>query len=359
MTGTIKVSIFGATGRTGSTIVNGLLASDTNFEITALTRASRLNSDSTNALRERGVRIAKVNVNGPRKDLVNVLNGTDVLISAVIHSAIHEEIPLIEAAKEAGVKRWVPSFWSTPAPRDIMMLRDLKLAGLDHARRLYLPYTVIDVGWWSQQWVPKLPSGRTNHAAFLLMTFIPGKGNVRIATVDMRDIGRLVARIIVDPRTLNKFVYAYTEAKTLNEIIDLLKSVSGEDPALPRVSAEKIHSDLKAAQEALKANPADESAGMAVVLNQYFHSWALRGDASPESAAYLGYIETKTLYPDFEGTTIEQVFRDVLNGNPSGYWAPTSYSIKVRRDWAPTSYCMKVSDNSCLQDIHDQNRIIT
>lgn len=112
---------------------------------------------------------------------------------------------------------------------------------LAEVQRQHLPYTVIDVGWWTQQILFRLPSGRTNHGAFEIFQFIPGEGDVTVAITDIRDIGRYVAEIIADPRTLNKSVFAYTEVMTLNEMVKLQERISGEKIEVPRVS---IHPNL-------------------------------------------------------------------------------------------------------------------
>ena len=101
---------------------------------------------------------------------------------------------------------------------------------LDYAQKLYLPYTVIDVGWWYQLSLVPLPSGRTDYAVVFAdqSASIPGDGTVPNARTDLRDIGRYVARIITDPRTLNKKVLAYNEVSTPNETIDIQEKLSGE-----------------------------------------------------------------------------------------------------------------------------------
>lgn len=45
---------------------------------------------------------------------------------------------------------------------------------------------------------------------------------------DLRDVGRYVARIVADPRTLNKIVFAYSELATQNQVYNLLEELSGE-----------------------------------------------------------------------------------------------------------------------------------
>lgn len=102
----------------------------------------------------------------------------------------------------------------------------------NHVKKLHLPYTIIDVGWWFQFTLPKLPSGRINHAHSGLDIRIPGDGDVPSAFSDNRDIGKFVARTIADPRTLNQQVFLYSEMTTVTKIYDLLEKISGEE--LPR-----------------------------------------------------------------------------------------------------------------------------
>ena len=52
-------------------------------------------------------------------------------------------------------------------------------------------------------------------------------GEVKQALTDLRDIGKFVARIIADKRTLNRYVLVHSEEHTQNEIFALAKRVSG------------------------------------------------------------------------------------------------------------------------------------
>ena len=47
---------------------------------------------------------------------------------------------------------------------------------------------------------------------------------------DLRDIGRWVARIIADPRTLNRLVFAYSEVITQHQVYETVERLSGENP---------------------------------------------------------------------------------------------------------------------------------
>ena len=53
---------------------------------------------------------------GDIEQLVGKLKGVDVVISAVTATVYDEQVPFIVAAKKAGVKRFLPSAYSTVQP---------------------------------------------------------------------------------------------------------------------------------------------------------------------------------------------------------------------------------------------------
>lgn len=98
----------------------------------------------------------------------------------------------------------------------------------DHVKKIHLPYTIIDVGWWFQLSIPKIPSGRSEYATIMPSNTIAGEGNVPSALTDSRDIGRWVAQIIADNRTCNKMVLAYNELLSHNQALNLFERLSSE-----------------------------------------------------------------------------------------------------------------------------------
>ncbi|CEI61361.1 unnamed protein product [Fusarium venenatum] len=303
----MKVAIVGATGATGGSIVNGLLESDTQFDITALVRPNSIEKPTTVALKEKGVKIVAVDLQGNQDELVAALKGIDVVISAIYYQALHDEIPLSIAAKAAGVKRYVPCFFATVAPRGVMMARDIKEEILDHIQRIYLPYTVIDVGWWYQITLPLVPSGKFEGRLTAANNNIIGGGNNPSALVSLNDIGRYVAVIINDDRTINKKVFAYTESKTQNEVFELVEKVTGEKPERTEMPKEQIEAQLAQFKDTTEL-----SQGKAIT--EYWMSWGVRGDNTAENAVYLGYVLAKDLYPSLKGQSLEDFIRDVVDG---------------------------------------------
>ncbi|KAL4802553.1 NAD(P)-binding protein [Aspergillus unguis] len=304
----MKVAIVGATGETGSSVVNGLLAADHAFEITALIRPSSLEKPATADLKARGVKIVPADLEASGDKLVGILKGIDVVISTIHYQSLSQEIPLANAAKAAGVKRYVPCFWATIAPRGIMRLRDEKELILDHVQRLQLPYTAIDVGWWFQICLPRIPSGKFDYGLLAPANTIYGDGNVPSSLTDVRDVGMYAAKIITDPRTLNKRVFAYTEARTQNELFDLVEKVTGERPEAAHVSVDEVRANVA------KCREAGGNLDQAQAQYEYYNSWGVRGDNTVESAKYLGYLILDELYPGLKGRSLESYIKEVLDG---------------------------------------------
>lgn len=92
--------------------------------IQAFTRPSSAASAANDALRERGVTVTPADLKGSKNSLIKLLGGVDIVICAIYHEALLDQIPLAAAAKEAGVKRFVPCNFGTPGIRGIVWAND-------------------------------------------------------------------------------------------------------------------------------------------------------------------------------------------------------------------------------------------
>ncbi|KAH7409047.1 isoflavone reductase family protein [Cadophora sp. MPI-SDFR-AT-0126] len=309
------VLLIGATGETGGSILNGLLERGT-FEVTALVRLASAEKPGVKELTKRGVKILVADVSSPIDELVPVITGTDILISAIGGTAQLDQINLITAAKKAGVKRFVPcDFASIAPPGGVMVLRDEKEEVHKLILKLFLGYTFIDVGFWYQLSFPRLPSGRTDNAIFPGMQMpLHGDGKVRNLVTDIRDIGKFVALIVNDERTLNKYVYGWGDLLSDNDIYDIMEEVSGEK--LERIYVPNEETEAKSHQLAdlYAKDPSNIRIRFGVMSAQYSYSKYVRGDNTPEYAKYLGYLDARELYPDFKPTTFKEFVVELLDG---------------------------------------------
>jgi hypothetical protein len=138
---------------------------------------------------------------------------------------------------------------------------------------------------------------------------------VKTAFTDLVDVGRYVARIIADPRTLNKQVFAYGEVATQNVVYKTVERWTAEKVERKYMSKEDAEAIVKKADDGIAANPEDVGSWIQKQVTEYKASWGIRGDNTPEHAAYLGYLDAKALYPDFKATTIDEFVIGLVEGN--------------------------------------------
>ncbi|RGP66704.1 isoflavone reductase [Fusarium sporotrichioides] len=310
----LKVVVAGASGETGKSIVNALLASPDRFQVTALGRRASVHKDVYHDFVKRGAIVEGVDFQDIDA-LTAILQGADTVIACLTIDQAVVQDTLIEASYKAGVGRFVPSFFATSCPRGVMPIRDMKEASLDKIRTLYLPYTAIDVGWWYQFSIPRVPSGKLDAAITFPENVIAADGNVRTALTDLEDVGKFVARIIADNRTLNKQVFAYGEVTTQNKVISTVERYTGENIARQYLSKEEAEDVINTSAEAIVANPKDPTPYVTKAMMEYKLSRGIRGDNTPESAAYLGYLDARELYPDFKPKSVEDFVRELVEGS--------------------------------------------
>lgn len=127
---------------------------------------------------------------------------------------------------------------------------------------------------------------------------IYGTGDVKSATTDYRDIGKYVARIISDDRTLNKYIFCWGDEYTQNEIFALAERIVGKP-----ISAKKVTEDaLSTIISGLAPGSLEEN------YFQYVHSLFVRGDNTIENAKkeeYGAALDARELYPDLKPRSLE------------------------------------------------------
>jgi len=198
-------------------------------EVGCIVRPSSADRPSTQKLRDRGLKVVVGDLEGSVDSLADVIRGYDIIISAISAENQLPQSNLVEAAAKVGVKRFVPCAFITVAPPGgAMELRDMKEKVYQSLWYHHIPYTIIDVGFWHQISFPRVPSGRLDYASVRPLTEVYGGGNIPNVLTDRRDIGRYVARIIGDERTLNHKVVTYSDSLSQNQIFQLIEEKTGE-----------------------------------------------------------------------------------------------------------------------------------
>ncbi|KAF4987899.1 hypothetical protein FDECE_15256, partial [Fusarium decemcellulare] len=93
--------------------------------------------------------------------------------------------------------------------------------------------------------IPHIPSGKLDHVAAYSDYFLVDDGLAPCATSRIDDVGRFVARIISDPRTINRMVFAYGEVTTQNSIVQVVESLSGEKVPLTKVTSVQVEKTVR------------------------------------------------------------------------------------------------------------------
>lgn len=321
------IAIIGATGQTGRSVVDGLLSNETSppippANIISLTRPTSVSNAANAALSSLGLIIRPFSITSPHETLVSSLKGVDILICCMSGAEeMLQQIPLANAAKEAGVSRFIPSAWLPIVPQGgVHIFRDLKEQVYAHVKAIELPFTIVDVGWWYQIAFPKLPSGKIDYALSLQMEELYGTGEQKSALTDLRDVGKYVARIVQDDRTVNKYVFCYNELHSQLDSYAILEKLSGESIPRNYVSREELEADIAEALPVLQAGGVDFGSGegalvaFKVASSQYLLSWGIRGDNTPEKAKELGYVTSKELWPEMEFVKYDDFLKEVVEG---------------------------------------------
>ncbi|KAL5519752.1 hypothetical protein ACEPAG_1412 [Sanghuangporus baumii] len=302
-----SVLVIGATGATGSSIVNGMLE-DGNFVVIVGTRPSSASKPQVEALKSHGVEVRIIDLENWTVDQVaESLRGVDTVISTIFYTEIPRQKLFADACKKAGVKRFVPDDWATACVRGVRQFYDQKLAIRDHAKEIGINYTFIDVGWWMQVTPPFIDIKSASPAAKKAMASRIGSGNVKCAVTDKHDIGKFVARIISDNRTLKQYVFCWTQEVTLNETIALAERVSGSKIDIENVSADEMAKLVK-----------DSTDKYLRTITEYVYSLWVRGDNTVENAKkeeYGGALDARELYPDIgkELKTVEDFAKELYS----------------------------------------------
>jgi hypothetical protein len=77
------------------------------------------------ALKSRGIELRPLDLTGPQGPIVAAIKDLDVLISAVGAQDQLDQFPLVDAARTAGIKRFLPcAFMTVVPPKGVHNLRD-------------------------------------------------------------------------------------------------------------------------------------------------------------------------------------------------------------------------------------------
>ncbi|KAJ8105205.1 hypothetical protein ONZ43_g7518 [Nemania bipapillata] len=224
MSSITKVAIVGGTGNLGPAVLQQVVAAG--FDVTVLTRNNGPHSFPPS------VKVAVVDYES-LESVTNALRGQDAVVSTIASAALSRQLLLVEAAKKAGVKRFLPSEFGS----DTMHPRTAKLPSFGDkvavqnalkkaAETSGMTYTIVING-------PFFDWGMCiGFVADIKGRSLPlwDGGNRVFSTTTLSSIGRAVVGVLNHPEeTKNRAVYVQDIALSSKQLLDIAKRAISAD----------------------------------------------------------------------------------------------------------------------------------
>ncbi|KAI0250538.1 NAD-P-binding protein [Lactifluus subvellereus] len=271
MSGYKNFAVVGA-GATGSFLVRQLLkdkAAGTLNEVIVLTRQTTFDGDA---------RVIPVDYSN-KQSIKDALAGVDVIISTISSAALGVQAAIAEAAKEAGVKLFVPSEFGVSSEGSPTFF-GAKTSVRSQLRALGLPYALFYTGpyadWvWQSALDLDTTSGRVS---------VGGDGDKYISFTSRPDIARYVSYVLTHlpvEQLENRSFRLAGDTKSFNEIFKAYEAKTGKKLEVTYIPVSELDARLA-------SNPQDFAAFLHKVL-------ATAGPASKTD---------NDLYPDWNPSSV-------------------------------------------------------
>ncbi|KLJ10722.1 hypothetical protein EMPG_13916 [Blastomyces silverae] len=251
MSTTLKnVIVSSASGKIGSAIVSALLNSPHGYSVSTLSR------EGSSYIPPAGVTSIKSDYT--HDSLVKSLKGQDVVVSAIGGAAVLEQIKIIDAAIEVGVKRFVPSDFGSDTRIKHSHLR-VPFFAMKYQVMKYLEERQDKIEWTVFLSGPLLDE--TLKGGFLgfdiankTTTFWDERyKNVRFSTARLTLVADAVAQALspaISPKTANQLLAIHDDTVTYAELLKALEAATGSPWPLNHADLDELVEEgkLKAAK---------------------------------------------------------------------------------------------------------------
>jgi len=294
------IAVVGATGNIGPAIVNGLLEHKDYFtSITAVT-ASSPDDAKFAELKAKGVHVVQAKFDD-KHSLVHAFKGIDAVVSTVGGAIIGQQILFIDAAIEAGVKRFLPSEFgldhTLPAnTHEPVLSGKVKVhQHLEEAAKLgKITYTIVPTGGFADWGLTSSFIGFDikNHEA----TFFD-EGRHHFGLIQRSDIGKYVAAVLRHPEISANKILRFTGFLTNQlEIFQTLEKFTGKKWT---IKAKLVSSEVR-------------KTGLEAQAKGDYVTWIV----STIQAIYLSggsvFVPDNYLFPDIRPQTLDEVVAGVV-----------------------------------------------
>ncbi|KAH6713520.1 NmrA-like family protein [Leptodontidium sp. MPI-SDFR-AT-0119] len=225
MTSQLKnIAIIGASGSVGKLILDALVR-EARFHVTVLTRSS------STAIFPTDITARKTDYSAA--DLIKAFAGQDAVISVVGLSGFTEQKSFIDAAISAGVKRFIPSEFSSntlsPAVLQLLPIFAQKKEVLDYLKEKEgsgLTWTAI---WPALLFDSGLKNGFLGFDLEARTATIWDKGTNQFTLTDDDQLGSAVLAVLDRPeQTVNKNIYVASFETSQKKILAALEEATGD-----------------------------------------------------------------------------------------------------------------------------------
>jgi uncharacterized protein YbjT (DUF2867 family) len=245
---TQSVLIIGATGNIGGPIAEALFRHKSSFSNLAVftTETSLNNTDKKknfDKLTEQGFKIVVGDLNN-KQSLINAFKGYDVVLSTLAAENIEKQIDVIDAAVEAGVKRFYPSEFATETfssyYKSLSALQG-KVKVREHLEQVVkkhpnFTYTLFNNGLFAELvYTPLVDFDVRNHTVTVI-----GDINTKFSTTTIKDIAEFFVASLLDPSVgRNGSISVQGDQITWRESIDIIEKLQGVKYEVKTISEEE------------------------------------------------------------------------------------------------------------------------
>jgi len=252
------IAVAGATGYVGKALTDALLDAKT-FQVRILARESSVESAPLQDFKKRGASLHVISYED-EASILKALEGVDTLIGAVASTAlVSAQVPLIKAAKKAGVQLYFPSEFggdfeeNHPSP-----VLQGKRTVLKTAKEVGLPVAAVNTGGFIDScFIPPLGYNFAEKKVTIW-----GDGNAKSTWTSMPSIAQWIVNVLKTvpiEQLQNKHFYIQGDLISPNEVVQLWEKKHND----------KLQVDYRPFKELEDRVKADKNDFFAVLLEEW------------------------------------------------------------------------------------------
>ncbi|KAG8749506.1 hypothetical protein FRC12_013385 [Ceratobasidium sp. 428] len=286
------VALAGAGGFVGKAFTDALLERNAFAEVRILTRESSIDSAPLQDFKKRGASLHAISYED-EASIIKALEGVDTVVATVAGTAlVSAQVPLIKAAKKAGVKLYFPSEYgsefegdSNPSP-----VIQAKKTVLKTAKEVGLPVAAVSNGGFPEYcFIPPI-----GYAFAEKKVTIWGDGNAKNSWTTVRDVAQWVANVLKTvpiEQLQDKHFRIQGDLASSNEIVKLW-----EEKHNITVLQDKLQVEYRSVEEVENRIKADKNDFLAILIKEWSSG---RGQ--------LNAPLSNDLYPGWKPSPVESV----------------------------------------------------